>query len=182
MLMHSCRCILFVVVTGFYLFAKMFKNHFEIGFGKSNLEKEEILSSLSPSNSACRPDQPSRFFFPHSPFLFPGPAHHRQVTTSTLLYSSVSLTHRARLSAPSPTSVVQTRTHGDATTAAPTFSHRGSLCPCPGLYNWEPDPVATPCCSFLLARSSSPHCNPSRACRRRCRSHSHRPPLHRRIE
>jgi hypothetical protein len=41
------------VVTGFYLFAKRFKKSFlRIGFWKSNLEKEEILSSLSPSNSA----------------------------------------------------------------------------------------------------------------------------------
>jgi hypothetical protein len=54
MLMHSCQCILFIVVTGFYLFAKRFKNNFEIGFGKINLEKEK-KSFVSPSLPHFRP-------------------------------------------------------------------------------------------------------------------------------
>jgi hypothetical protein len=50
MLMHSCRCILFIVVTGFYPNAKRFKNHLKMElenqFGK---RKENFHLFHSPS-------------------------------------------------------------------------------------------------------------------------------------
>jgi hypothetical protein len=94
---------------------------------------------------------------PHSSFLH-GLTHHRPVTTSTLLYSSVSLTRRARLSASSPTSVVRTRTHGDATaTPRPRSSHRGSVHPRTRPLFGKPEPRFHPCC--YSSCESTQQCN-----------------------
>jgi hypothetical protein len=50
MLMHSCRCILFIVVTGFYLFAKRFKNHLKMFLEKSfQKKKKKIFILFTPS-------------------------------------------------------------------------------------------------------------------------------------
>jgi hypothetical protein len=112
MLMHSCRCILFIVMTGFIPILKGFKNHLKLSL-KNQIGKRKTpflppLPPFGPSGLA----RPAVFSPParsptslSSPLLiFSWAAHFGLGNRPTPFPSSEPLTSQNRMSAPSPTS------------------------------------------------------------------------------
>jgi hypothetical protein len=139
MFMHSCRCILFMVVTAFYPFAKWLENPFENVFGKVKSEKEKgkfpFLLTPSfwperPSRPAAVPAEPARArpsFYPSTPsWAGPNQPARRRCRPSFLSAMDGSGPHVSATFFPQPSPpLARSVKPQPSSVPTPTFSARG---------------------------------------------------------
>jgi hypothetical protein len=151
MLMHSCRCILFIVVTGFYPNAKRFKNHLKMEL-ENQFEKKRKFSFVSLSLPHFRPVGP---FSPLGPLVLPHSLLGRPSSSGQPLprlpFSPPRLTARAQLLASPPSSRHSRTARLSRSRSQPPRTHapgRGSALPrSPGSLKV----TRTRCCSYCCS-------------------------------